>query len=387
MSFRFRLSRENSGSAHSLNTSRESERASINSDNLSYDRDDTDALLAKVGDQNYSSTEHHLNEGEVLTGQVVSKSNSEKGPMSTKIMVYLFFFLFVILGVFAYSFVFEELSVRDSLYLTIVTVTTVGYGDFCPRDRSSKIFTIFFAILGVFIIGIGLAFAAADIIENHIAGINAAEEMAAKNVLKKFKKGQFEEDQQNLKNMLDVQKEHCGECFTVIIPYLTFLIPGSLLIGHIEGWSCLDTLYWFVITATTIGYGDYAPDMNDSKWVAILLIPFAVAVTTECFGRAATYLANKRLKIKQQDLIQSVINMENFDAIDTDHDGTLSEVEYISFMLIEMNKCDRSLMDELRSQFKEMDLDGSGFILKEELRTIAEEQSAMLDMVEEKLIV
>jgi len=44
-------------------------------------------------------------------------------------------------------------------------------------------------------------------------------------------------------------------------------------------------------------------------------------------------------------------------------------------------------MDELRSQFKEMDLDGSGFILKEELRTIAEEQSAMLDMVEEKLIV
>jgi len=64
--------------------------------------------------------------------------------------------------------------------------------------------------------------------------------------------------------------------------------------------------------------------MNDSKWVAILLIPFAVAVTTECFGRAATYLANKRLKIKQQDLIQSVINMENFDAIDTVSEPALS---------------------------------------------------------------
>jgi hypothetical protein len=56
-------------------------------------------------------------------------------------------------GTVFYSLV-EEWSVLDALYFTIVTLTTIGYGDLHPTNDVSKIFTIFFVFAGVsFILG------------------------------------------------------------------------------------------------------------------------------------------------------------------------------------------------------------------------------------------
>ena len=57
-------------------------------------------------------------------------------------------------GTVFYSVV-EGWPVLDSLYFTVITLTTIGYGDFAPTTAISKIFTIFFVIAGVsFILGL-----------------------------------------------------------------------------------------------------------------------------------------------------------------------------------------------------------------------------------------
>lgn len=56
----------------------------------------------------------------------------------------------------------EGWSWIDSLYFSIITLTTIGYGDFSPQTQAGKLFTIFYIVLGI---GIILTFI--DTIYNH----------------------------------------------------------------------------------------------------------------------------------------------------------------------------------------------------------------------------
>ncbi len=61
------------------------------------------------------------------------------------------FMIFVFLlagGTWFYSVV-EGWSVLDALYFSMVTMTTVGYGDFSPKTPSGKLFTIAYLAVGI----------------------------------------------------------------------------------------------------------------------------------------------------------------------------------------------------------------------------------------------
>lgn len=47
---------------------------------------------------------------------------------------------------------FEGWNLLDSLYFSVITLTTVGYGDFSPHTNIGKIFTIFYLFVGLGII-------------------------------------------------------------------------------------------------------------------------------------------------------------------------------------------------------------------------------------------
>ena len=57
-------------------------------------------------------------------------------------------------GTGVYTFV-EGLRVIDAFYLSVVTLCTVGYGDYTPHTDAGKLFTAFYVLVGV---GIVLSF-------------------------------------------------------------------------------------------------------------------------------------------------------------------------------------------------------------------------------------
>lgn len=51
-------------------------------------------------------------------------------------------------GMIFYSNV-EGWSLLDSLYFSVITLATVGYGDFAPKTSAGKVFTIVYLFIGI----------------------------------------------------------------------------------------------------------------------------------------------------------------------------------------------------------------------------------------------
>lgn len=60
-------------------------------------------------------------------------------------------FITLLGGAFFYHFV-EEWSWLDSFYFSVITLTTVGYGDMAPQTDIGKVFTMVYLITGIGII-------------------------------------------------------------------------------------------------------------------------------------------------------------------------------------------------------------------------------------------
>lgn len=58
------------------------------------------------------------------------------------------FIIIFVAGVFGFKH-FENQSYLDSIYWTVITMSTIGYGDFSPITWEGKVFTILFAIVGI----------------------------------------------------------------------------------------------------------------------------------------------------------------------------------------------------------------------------------------------
>lgn len=52
------------------------------------------------------------------------------------------------IGVIFYHHV-ENWSLVDSLYFSVITLATVGYGDLVPTTDAGKLFTVFYVLIGI----------------------------------------------------------------------------------------------------------------------------------------------------------------------------------------------------------------------------------------------
>lgn len=72
--------------------------------------------------------------------------------------------LLIALGTTAYAWI-ESWSWLDALYATIITITTVGYGDLAPRSPAGRLFAIFFTMIAIGIGGYTISSLAAYSVE------------------------------------------------------------------------------------------------------------------------------------------------------------------------------------------------------------------------------
>lgn len=272
------------------------------------------------------------------------------------------------IGVTVFSLLVEKWSFVESLYFTLVLLTTVGYGDMAPTTPAGKMFTAIFALCGVFVIGLALGVVGSELVDKEI------------DVL--IEKASPDKSISKQSSSLYDSSRKVGQICWLVIRILSPIFIGALIIAYLEGWPWYDALYYTIITATTVGLGDLSPTSERSEACAILFIPLAVAAMAHILDECSTFVMKRRREKHSQKLRTLQLTEGDLDVLDTEMDGQVSRLEYVVFMLKAMGKVDEHLLNELHAQFAVLDATKDGVLTKSDLEQRVDENVRSLSMRE-----
>jgi potassium channel subfamily K len=303
---------------------------------------------------------------------------------------------YLLMGVLAYSVVFEKWSIIDALYFSVTTFTTVGYGDLGPSSIGGKVFTCLFGLGGIMFLGAALASIGANLVEAEVAAMAAARKISSGKVLNVFEgmtnplafrnrnsttsveceTATQQLDQQEPTNMQKVEQDTwkitAREVFYKYAPIFGLLFMGGVSIGRLEGWSWMDSMYYAIITAGTVGYGDFSPHSRAARLLACLFLPVSVAAVGEVLSSFASAIVKKRRSKFYQQLVETELTMEDLAKMDSDKNGQVSRLEYVEFMLVQMKLVEPEVLQELSDQFTSLDLTKSDYLAKADLELMVQ---------------
>lgn len=155
--------------------------------------------------------------------------------------------------------------------------------------------------------------------------------------------------------------------YTSLAALLTVAIVGGFVFGLLQGLSIVDTLYLVVATLTTVGFGDHHPKTWPGKLFATIWLVLGTAGLANVISRWSDLRQRQREANEAKTLMSSRMSNEIYESIDTNHDGRLSEIEYLTFVLERIGKSTAQEVESIRKRFRELDQDGNGSITKDEV--------------------
>ncbi|CAK9829995.1 Two pore potassium channel protein sup-9 [Anthophora retusa] len=159
----------------------------------------------------------------------------------------------------------KQWKFAGAFYYATTVLTTIGYGHSTPNTVRGKLFTMFYAIIGI---PLGLV-----MFQSIGERLNKFSSVVIQNVKK-------------LLNCKDVQASEMNLiCVVTTLSCLT-IAGGAAAFSRYEGWSYFDSIYYCFITLTTIGFGDMVALQKDNAldnkpeyvMFALIFILFGLAI-------------------------------------------------------------------------------------------------------------
>lgn len=139
-----------------------------------------------------------------------------------------------------------------NVFRCIICFTVTGYGHMVPTTAYSRVFFIFYALIGIPLFLI------------HIAAVGSYLNKLLKHCGNKLNSIISSDNKGRLEWVIAL-------CFHVVAFAVLVLLPAFVL-SAMEGWRYSESIYFIVVSLATVGFGDYVAGMNPRVWIIRLMI-------------------------------------------------------------------------------------------------------------------
>ncbi|CAH4032752.1 unnamed protein product [Pieris brassicae] len=165
----------------------------------------------------------------------------------------------------------QQWKFTGAFYYATTVLTTIGYGHSTPSTIGGKLFTMFYAIVGI---PLGLI-----MFQSIGERVNRLSSVIIKSI----------------KRAMNCRQTQASEvdliCVVTTLSSLT-IAGGAAAFSKFEGWSYFDSVYYCFITLTTIGFGDMVALQKDNAlnrkpsyvMFALIFILFGLAIVAACLN-------------------------------------------------------------------------------------------------------
>ncbi|KAJ8044532.1 Potassium channel subfamily K member 4 [Holothuria leucospilota] len=195
-------------------------------------------------------------------------------------------------------------TMTRAFIFSLTIITTIGYGNIVPRTSLGRLFCVLYAMIGIPLMGFTLT------VFGKSCDRFTKKYLKAMGLLKKYiKRGRPRQLVQSLVTIF-------------LVVFFLILLP-SLLVSYYENWAYFDSVYFFFITVSTIGFGDLVIEdcarCGRSVWIFVILYVFYVFVGICIISMAFTAFGNyQRRKLAQvESLVITFLKVKSYQVIHT----------------------------------------------------------------------
>lgn len=152
---------------------------------------------------------------------------------------------------------------------------------------------------------------------------------------------------------------------------------------HVTGLHLIDALYFTVVTASTVGYGDVTPQSLVGKIFCLLYIPAAVAIMSKAIMILALIPSDyRRLKLEEYVLDQfgDELSAPDFTdlkvSVNLGPEDPIAKNDFILAMLMRLGKVQDYDMARIEHIFFKLDKDKNGVLERSDLSDLLQAQSS-----------